>query len=230
MEKTITLYHGSSEIIEKPVFGVGRKRNDYGQGFYCTESEDLAKEWACTSTDDGFANRYSADISELNILDLSGSEYNILNWMALLLDNRTFRLRTPVAGKAREYILNNFMLNYNAYDIIKGYRADDAYYDFADEFLNNGITLEQLSTVMRLGRLGEQIVIKSKHAFSRLRFEGYTAAGRETYYPRRKARADSALSEYEAMERDYTDGIFVSDLMREKVKRDDPRIPGNISE
>ena len=37
------LYHGSSKIIKAPMFGVGKRYNDYGLGFYCTESLDMAK-------------------------------------------------------------------------------------------------------------------------------------------------------------------------------------------
>ena len=39
------LYHGSCDIIEKPVFGKGKRYNDYGLGFYCTDSLEMAKEW-----------------------------------------------------------------------------------------------------------------------------------------------------------------------------------------
>lgn len=39
MEKKITLFHGSEKVIEHPVFGAGKKHNDFGLGFYCTESE-----------------------------------------------------------------------------------------------------------------------------------------------------------------------------------------------
>ena len=42
----LTVYHGSPVIIEKPQFGIGNPDNDYGLGFYCTETLDLAKEWA----------------------------------------------------------------------------------------------------------------------------------------------------------------------------------------
>ncbi|MBQ2640754.1 MAG: DUF3990 domain-containing protein, partial [Lachnospiraceae bacterium] len=31
------IYHGSVKIIEKPQYGAGRRDNDYGLGFYCTE-------------------------------------------------------------------------------------------------------------------------------------------------------------------------------------------------
>lgn len=41
------LYHGSDKQITVPTFGAENPRNDYGLGFYCTESIDLAKEWAC---------------------------------------------------------------------------------------------------------------------------------------------------------------------------------------
>ena len=39
------IYHGSKDIIEKPEFGKGNQKNDYGLGFYCTENVELAKEW-----------------------------------------------------------------------------------------------------------------------------------------------------------------------------------------
>ncbi|HQB77113.1 MAG TPA: efflux RND transporter permease subunit, partial [Tenuifilaceae bacterium] len=40
------IFHGSDHIIEKPIFGQGKPYNDYGLGFYCTESIDMAKELA----------------------------------------------------------------------------------------------------------------------------------------------------------------------------------------
>ena len=58
MNKILTIYHGSREIMETPTFGKGRKNNDFGLGFYCTESDNLAKEWAISSNNDGFSNCY----------------------------------------------------------------------------------------------------------------------------------------------------------------------------
>ena len=58
------IYHGSNKIIEKPAFGLGKIHNDYGQGFYCTESIELAKEWACDRMRDGYANAYELDIRD----------------------------------------------------------------------------------------------------------------------------------------------------------------------
>lgn len=228
MKKTITLYHGSENIVEVPTFGKGKLNNDFGLGFYCTESEALAMEWAVSDLHDGFANRYTIDTEYLNILRLNSSEYTILNWIAVLVEHRLFALKNPVARRAKRYLLDNFSINVNAYDIITGYRADDSYFDYAETFLNNGITVEQLAQAMRLGKLGEQIVIKSQYAFSKLHFEGYNEAAKEKYYAQRCSRTKEADRLYWQMLEEESDGLYMQDIMRGGIGNDDTRIPRNV--
>lgn len=230
MDKLITIYHGSKHVVETPVFGEGRKNNDFGLGFYCTESNDLAKEWAVSSLRDGFSNRYTLDTEFLNILKLNSPEYTILNWMAVLVEHRLFSIKTPVARRAKAYLIEHFGINVNAYDLITGYRADDSYFDFAEAFLNNGITVEQLACAMRLGKLGEQIVIKSKFAFSKIRFEGFEVAEKNSYYVLRKARDDDTNQTYLHILEEESDGLYIQDIMRGGIENDDLRIPRNLSE
>ena len=230
MEKWITLYHGSEQLVEEPTFGKGRVNNDFGLGFYCTESEDLAKEWAVSSLRSGFANRYTLDTEYLNVLNLNSPDYTILNWIAVLVEHRLFSIKTPVARRAKRYLIDHFGVNVNAYDLITGYRADDSYFDYAESFLNNGISVEQLARAMRLGKLGEQIVIKSQFAFSRLRYEGFDVAEKEKYYVLRKARDNEANRTYLDMLEEESDGLYIQDIMRGGIRNDDPRIPRNLSE
>lgn len=230
MSDLIHLYHGSQEIVRQPEYGKGRRYNDYGLGFYCTENEELAKEWACSSLNDGFANHYLLDQEYLNVLDLNSSEYTILNWAAVLISNRLFRPGTPIAGKAKRYLEDNFALNTEVYDVIKGYRADDAYYDFADAFLNNAITVEQLASAMKLGKLGEQIVLKSRAAFDNIVFVDFAVADSIKYYPARKARALQAEVDFRRISEADSDGLYMIDIIRGQVKNDDPRIPRNLPE
>ena len=230
MEKLITVYHGSEKIIEVPEFGAGKKNNDFGLGFYCTESEALAKEWAVSSLRNGFANRYTLDTEYLNILNLNGSDYTILNWIAVLVEHRRFSIKTPIARRAKQYLIDHFSVNVNAYHLIIGYRADDSYFDYAESFLNNGIFVEQQARAMRLGKLGEQIVIKSQFAFSKLKFEGFEVAEKDKYYVLRKARDDEANRMYSEMLEEDDDGLYIRDIMRGGIRNDDPRIPGNLSE
>ena len=229
MGNQLTIYHGSTHVIEAPTFGLGRKNNDYGLGFYCTESNELAKEWAVSSLADGFSNRYALNTEYLRTLNLNGPDCTILNWIAVLVEHRLFSIKAPIARKAKRYLIENFGINVNAYDLIVGYRADDSYFDFAEAFLNNAITVEQLSRAMRLGKLGEQIVLKSQHAFSRLTFEGFELAAKDPYYARRKARDDKASQAYLDIQEEDGDGLYIMDIMRGGITGDDPRIPRNVS-
>ncbi len=230
MGKLITIYHGSKQIVEVPTYGLGRKNNDFGPGFYCTESNDLAKEWAVSSLSDGFSNRYTLDTEYLNILNLNSPDYTILNWIAVLVEHRLFSIKTPIARRARQYLIEHFGINVNAYDLITGYRADDSYFDFAEAFLNNTITVEQLSRAMRLGKPGEQIVLKSQFAFSKIKYEGFETAEKDRYYVLRKARDDDANRTYLNIQEEEVDGLYMQDILRGGITNDDPRIPGNISE
>ena len=222
----IDLFHGSGRIVTVPEFGVGNPRNDYGLGFYCTREKELAKEWACSGIDDGFANQYVLEDEGLSLLRLNEGGYHILNWLAILLENRLFDLANPVAARAKEYILGNYLPDYKKYDVITGYRADDSYFSFAKAFLMNGMTLDQLSRAMRLGRLGEQVVIRSRKAFSRLRFVGVEPVPATIYHLKRVARDQAARDDYRAMLLEEPTGqqVYASTILAEKWKNDDPRL------
>lgn len=230
MNKIITLFHGSEKVIEVPSFGEGKRNNDFGLGFYCTETENLAKEWAVSSLRDGFCNRYTLDTEYMKILNLNSPDYTILNWIAVLVEHRLFSIRTPIARRAKKYLIDNFGINVNAFDIVTGYRADDSYFDYAESFLNNAISVEQLAAAMKLGKLGEQIVLKSQFAFSCIRFEGFDVAEKEEFYVLRKARDDEANRLYLELLEEESDGLYIQDIIRGGISNDDSRIPRNISE
>lgn len=220
------IYHGSQKIIEKPIYGAGKPYNDYGQGFYCTESIEIAKEWAVEQDRDGFSNAYELDVEGLKILNLNDEQFCILHWLSILLENRYFDIRFSIAAEAKEYILDKFRVNYKTADIIRGYRADDSYFSFAQDFLNNAISYRQLSQAMHLGDLGEQIVLKSKKAFSRIKFTGFELAESEVWYPRKKERDDAARMEYfeGRNSKRQKDDVFISQIIDEEMRTDDLRI------
>ena len=218
------IYHGSKDIIEKPEFGKGNQKNDYGLGFYCTENVELAKEWACSNNEtNGYANQYEIDLSDYKVLDLREEKYSILNWMALLLKFRTFDLNTPISAQAKEYILENFYVDVEEYDVIIGYRADDSYFSFAKDFINNTISVEQLAEAMRLGELGIQIVLKSKKAFDTVKYKSYELAECKEYYVKRVSRDKKARETYLSgyRHKSVSDGLFVMDIIRKGLKNGD---------
>lgn len=221
------IYHGSKDRIEKPEYGKGKPYNDYGLGFYCTEDIEMAKEWSCSEEHDGFANIYEIDTSELKILNLNDAHFTILHWLSVLLKNRSFRLTNPIAKDAREYLLEHFPVNTNSFDAIRGYRADDSYFSFAEDFLNNAISVKKLAKAMRLGNLGEQFVLVSPRAFEKIQFIDAKEALRNKYYVLKIKRDKEARSEYLESDRrpSYSsDELYMLDIMRQGVKPDDPRL------
>lgn len=226
MAEKIIVYHGSPKIIKKPTFGVGNPNNDYGLGFYCTESKELAKEWACSTETDGFANKYELDLSNLSVFSLTNGDFNILNWLFVLLENRKFRISSDIAKQARAYIFENFSIDYKNYDIIKGYRADDSYFSFANAFLNNTISISQLERAMVLGKLGEQIVALSEKAFNSLSFIDSLSAQKEIYLPKKLARDTYAREEFkkEKERGSVLTEKYILDIIREGWKNDDDRL------
>lgn len=156
----------------------------------------MAKEWGILQGRDGFANCYELECDDLSILNLNDSQYCILHWLAVLLENREFDVPSALALEAKEYILTNFAVDYKAYDVIIGYRTDDSYFSFAQDFINGTISYRQLNDAMHLGKLGQQFVLKSQKAFDRIRFVGAEKAEHEEWYAKKRARDQKARRQY----------------------------------
>lgn len=150
MDNTIILYHGSNKIIKKPVYGAGKRYNDYGSGFYCTQDLNLAKEWAVSENQDGYAQ----------------------------------------------------------------------------DFLNNAISLRKLSRAMHLGKLELQTVLKSERAFAQITFQQAFLAENKKWMPQKMARDSRARQEYfsSGKEPRKPGDIYMLQILDEEMKADDPRI------
>lgn len=220
------IYHGSKDIIEKPKFGKGKAYNDYGLGFYCTENLALAKEWAVDIGRDGYANIYEIDDSSLSVLNLNDEQYTILHWLAILLENRHFDSPSSLSHEAKEYILNNFSVDYKSYDVIIGYRADDSYFSFAQDFLNGTISYRQLNNALHLGNLGQQFVLKSKKAFDLISFIGYESASFNEWYSRKENRDKAARRDYFDTEKNkrLRGDIYITQIIDEEMNGNDARL------
>ena len=233
MKQDLIIYHGSQQIVEVPKFGIGKTYNDYGQGFYCTESIELAKEWACPVKNDGYSNKYILHLAGLNVMHLTSENFNILNWLAILLANRKFDITSSIGVNARDFILSRFLPDTTEVDVLIGYRADDSYFSFAEDFINNTISLRDLNLAMQLGTLGEQVVLISKRAFGQIEFLEHEVADYRKFYYKRSQRDQEARTAYKKHKKNLQqlmDDLFVLDIMREDMRHDDPRLQSIILE
>lgn len=107
-------------------------------------------------------------------------------------------MENPIFGEGKPYndYDLDFKVDYKDYDIIIGYRANDSYFSYAGDFVNGTLSFSDLSEAMRLGKLGEQVVLKSKKAFDALTFVEAVKTSRQEYFAKYKQRDEEARGKY----------------------------------
>ena len=223
---TMKVYHGSEFVVERPQFGRGKRTNDYGLGFYCTENRSLAGEWSVSPLHDGYVNAYEIDLDGLDVLNLADGSYTVLHWLAILLENRIFDADGDVATAAKEYLLSNFKPEYKDADVIIGYRANDSYFSFARTFLSGALSYANLSKAIRLGNLGLQVVLKSRKAFDRLSFLFSERAMRSEFLSNKESRDAQAREDFRRLKAQPFDAsaIYMLNILQERIRPDDARL------
>lgn len=88
------IYHGSLEVIERPLILQPNRLLDYGKGFYTTTSERQAKEWVErrmieNNTTCGYVNVY--EFNEERLTDLKRLTFSepTKEWADFVMANRT---------------------------------------------------------------------------------------------------------------------------------------------
>ncbi len=138
------LYHGSTQIIEVPLSGIGRKDLDFGPGFYVTAIQEQAAQWAVR-----MKLLRAADTAWINAYDF--------NIEAAIADG--FRLLRLEAydDKWLDFIVSSRqgLQPWKGYDLIEGGVADDKVIDTVENYIEGIITAEQA--------LGQLVYAKPNH-------------------------------------------------------------------
>ena len=90
------LYHGSSVAVRKPSLRYGRKRTDFGKGFYTTTRPEQAEHWAKhvqerKKSRSAIVSVYELDDSILSQSDIKTREFHGVDkdWLEFVVNNRT---------------------------------------------------------------------------------------------------------------------------------------------
>lgn len=145
----ITLYHGSYIQVGKPLVKLGRKKVDFGQGFYLTKLRQQASSWAETIAERKGRNAlptlsiYSFDYDAVKNKDYRikiFDSYN-LEWLEYVVDCRK--------GGTKQTM----------YDIVEGGVANDNVIDTVEDYENNVITAEQALGQLKYKAVNHQLCI-----------------------------------------------------------------------
>ena len=175
------IYHGSKEILKEPKYKGSNEYNDYGPCFYVTTNKQDASIWACKHDSVGFVNEYELNINNLKILDLTDkSKYSVLNWIAILAKFRNFEYSFEKLNRPRiDKLIEKYFIDIDDFDLIIGYRADDAYFRFPKGFISGNLSVEDLEEVFKLGNFGIQYALVSEKAIKRIKFVSAKLASKE---------------------------------------------------
>jgi len=222
----LTLYHGSSEIVQAPVLSKGKTYSDFVPGFYCTEHMELAKEWACGTGSDGYAAEYELHTDGLNILRIGDDNHAVLSWLYLLTRNRKLAVTSHVVESAISWLADNFSVDFSTADVIIGPRCDDSYFALATAFLRGDISFRTLCSCMDFDRKNFlRVALVSEKAFENLRFVSYEPGDYSVYYPRRMVRDARLRANLKRLaERDEFGALYMRDIIREGVLSNDSRL------
>ena len=145
----ITLFHGSYVPVQTPLVKLGRKKVDFGQGFYLTRLRQQAESWAYTIAERKGRNAkpvVSTFTFDFESVKSAGyrikvfESYNI-EWLGYVVDCRR--------GGNKQC----------QYDIVEGGVANDNVIDTVEDYENGIITAEQALGQLRYKKVNHQICI-----------------------------------------------------------------------
>lgn len=213
----VTLYHGSKKIIERPTTDMIRYACGLGQGYYLTEDEAKAEEYAISLGQDGYVSSYNIDLDKYNVLDLTKEEYSPLNWVGIFAANRSIDAISIEALSAKRYLIDNCS-PVGQYDIVIGCRCDGIYTRVATDFINGKLTYRNLCRLLNVGEV--QYAILRDDILGDIEFAGSKFVSAREVYPRKDMACAKKLDGYnKRLNARVREGdVYVSDIVKEGMR------------
>jgi hypothetical protein len=158
------LYHGGTDIIEKPELRSPSLGRDFGVGFYCTDILDQAEKWAKRQAlirgKNAILNIYEFDLAAAqNVLNLKSFEEYSMEWLNLILKCR----------KDIQYI--------HGFDIVYGKIANDDVGETVQAVLDGLMPPDYAMQKLAFMQANSQYSFCTKRALDYLQFIKFKEAG-----------------------------------------------------
>lgn len=140
------VYHGSTEIVRKPLVNVGRPNLDFGRGFYVTTLRQQAVSWALRPI-----NIYKEKY--LNIFNFDFDTVRDKGYKILTFDNYNREWLDFVVGNRKGKQL------WKPYDLVIGGVANDRVFNTVELYASQLITAEEALQRLSYHKPNNQICI-----------------------------------------------------------------------
>lgn len=145
------VYHGTTEIIEKPDVMHSKKYLDFGEGFYLTSFEEQARKWAFRKS---LRKERSAIV---NVYELND---DLKKYRVLSFDNENEEWLEFVCACRKGEKINQ------SYDIIIGNVADDDVFKTVDMYFRGLWDKQKVLKELRYYKMNNQICIVNQEVLN----------------------------------------------------------------
>lgn len=145
----ITLFHGSYTSVSSPLVKLGRKKVDFGQGFYLTKLQKQAESWAITIAERKGRNARPV----LSTYSFDDEAIKSDGFRVKVFENYDFEWLEYVVNCRRGGMLQQ------QYDMVEGGVANDNVIDTVEDYENGIITAEQALGQLKYKKVNHQICI-----------------------------------------------------------------------
>ena len=205
----VLLFHGAKTKIEGPLrTDCGKRRNDFGPGFYCGESLEQSAMFVAT---------YPA--SSLYMLrfcrsGLCGKEFEVSrDWMLMIA-----YFRERLGAYADSELIRELVQKTEGVDYIVAPIADNRMFEIIDQFIDGEITDEQCRHCLSATNLGKQYVFLTDKALKQVELLErcfLTGAEKEFYLFSRQASYEMNRDKVKVARRQYRDtGKYIEEILQ----------------
>ena len=154
----MNLYHGSTMVVRKPNVKRGRKRTDFGQGFYLTTNFEQARRWALLKQQREISTKAVVSVFEFDETILNNSSYNVLTYNGPTEEWLNFVVKNRKTGTAHNY------------DYVMGPVANDQLYATIAMYERGSLTVEAAIVQLKSHVLFNQLSCHTDKAVANIKF------------------------------------------------------------
>lgn len=147
------VYHGTTEVIEKPDIKYSKKYLDFGKGFYLTTFEEQAKRWAV---------RKSMRQGKTAIVNIYEMNEHYEDYRVLSFEKEDEKWLDFVCACRKGVSLNT------DYDIIIGNVADDDVFKTVDMYFRGLWDKKKVLDELRYYKMNDQICIVNQNTLNQI--------------------------------------------------------------
>lgn len=205
----ILLFHGAKEKIQgKLRLDCSKRRNDFGNGFYCGESLEQSAMFVATFP---LASLY---MLKFNCAGLKKREFGVSrDWMLMIA-----YFRERLGEYANSEMINRLVKENASIDYIVAPIADNRMFEIIDQFIDGEITDVQCQHCLSATNLGNQYVFVSQKALDQIEIleRCYLAdAEKESYLNSRQESYEVNQDKIKIVRKQYRgQGNYIEDILK----------------